>query len=139
MLMSGITARSDQQPVPLLVTVTLTYSVMEDRVRLDGIDSEGETLTLWLTARLLSRLIPYLQQQQPEKRSMHQVSRVQLLLRVKKRMQCSAQPAVQRCWLCLSMCEAERVQYACPSKILTTTSVQLLCCRPRPLIVGVRA
>ena len=72
--MSGITARSDQQPVPLLVTVTLTYSVMEDRVRLDGIDSEGETLTLWLTARLLSRLIPYLQQQQPEKRSMHQVS-----------------------------------------------------------------
>jgi len=46
--------------VPLLVTITLGYSIEQDRIRLRGVDANGKTLTLWLTARLLNRLIPHL-------------------------------------------------------------------------------
>lgn len=52
--------------VPLLKTVTLTYSKEEDRIRLDGADIEGKTQTLWLTARLLNRLVPHLTARQGE-------------------------------------------------------------------------
>lgn len=46
--------------VPVLAKISLRYDQEEDRIRLDGADSNGETLTLWLTARLLNRLVPYL-------------------------------------------------------------------------------
>lgn len=40
------------------------YSREEDRVRLDGEDDDGETITFWFTARLLSALVRYLARQQ---------------------------------------------------------------------------
>ena len=40
---------------------TMAYSSEEDRIRLDGIDCAGRTIRLWFTARLLSRLVTYLQ------------------------------------------------------------------------------
>ena len=51
-----------------LVTITLRYSVEQDRVRLDGADNDGKTLTFWLTARLLNRLIPHLIRRQADTR-----------------------------------------------------------------------
>lgn len=53
-------AAAPSSDVPLLKTVTLTYSKGEDRIRLDGADIEGKTQTLWLTARLLNALVPHL-------------------------------------------------------------------------------
>ena len=47
-----------------LTTITFGYSVEQDRVRLDGVDADGNTLTLWLTARLLNRLVPHLIERQ---------------------------------------------------------------------------
>ena len=49
-----------------LTTITLGYSVEQDRVRLDGVDADGKTLTLWLTARLLHRLVPHLIERQTD-------------------------------------------------------------------------
>lgn len=50
--------------IPRLATVTLGYSLQQDRVRLNAADIDGKTLTLWLTARLLNRLIPHLIERQ---------------------------------------------------------------------------
>lgn len=50
--------------IPRLATITLGYSLEQDRVRLDSADADGKTLTLWLTARLLNRLIPHLIERQ---------------------------------------------------------------------------
>lgn len=47
-----------------LVKVTFAYSLEEDRVRMDALDSDGGTVRLWFTARLLKGLIPYMVQRQ---------------------------------------------------------------------------
>ena len=39
---------------------TTQYDPMEDRIRLTGADDRGQTLSLWLTQRLLNRLVPHL-------------------------------------------------------------------------------
>ena len=46
--------------IPRLTTITLGYSIEQDRVRLEGADADGKTFTFWLTARLLNRLVPHL-------------------------------------------------------------------------------
>ena len=43
-----------------LLRVTLAYSSEEDRICMDGISARGETKRLWLTARLVNRLVPHL-------------------------------------------------------------------------------
>lgn len=43
-----------------LLRVTLAYSSEEDRICMDGISAGGETKRLWLTARLVHRLVPHL-------------------------------------------------------------------------------
>jgi len=43
-----------------LQRITTEYSEAEDRIRLAGETADGTTLTLWLTRRLLDRLIPHL-------------------------------------------------------------------------------
>jgi hypothetical protein len=40
--------------------ITVIYSTTEDRLRLSGEGEPGQTVTLWLTQRLLNRLIPEL-------------------------------------------------------------------------------
>lgn len=42
--------------------LTVTYCLTEDRLRLSGEGTAGDTLVLWLTQRLLNRLIPELAQ-----------------------------------------------------------------------------
>lgn len=54
--------QSDAQIVNL-ARVTLSYIIEEDRVQLSGEDPQGNTVKLWLTARLLTRLVPHLVQQ----------------------------------------------------------------------------
>ena len=41
-----------------LQRITSTYSDLEDRICLAGVDSTGQTVVLWLTQRLLNRLVP---------------------------------------------------------------------------------
>ena len=55
--------QSDDQIINL-ARVTLSYIIEEDRVQLAGEDTQGNTVKLWLTARLLTRLVPHLVQQQ---------------------------------------------------------------------------
>lgn len=55
--------QSDEQIINL-ARVTLSYIIEEDRVQLAGEDAQGNTVKLWLTARLLTRLVPHLVQQQ---------------------------------------------------------------------------
>lgn len=43
-----------------LKRLTTQYDPAEDRIRLTGISSQGHTMTLWLTQRLLNRLVPHL-------------------------------------------------------------------------------
>lgn len=43
-----------------LLRVTLAYSSEEDRICMDGISAGGKTKRLWLTARLVHRLVPHL-------------------------------------------------------------------------------
>lgn len=43
-----------------LQRMTTQYVELEDRVRIDGESAEGQILVLWLTQRLLNRLVPYL-------------------------------------------------------------------------------
>jgi len=52
--------------VPRLARVTLGYSTEQDRVRLNGVDVDGKSLILWLTARLLNRLVPHLVERQAD-------------------------------------------------------------------------
>lgn len=40
-----------------LKRITTQYIAFEDRIRLTGADEAGKTLTLWLTQRLISRLV----------------------------------------------------------------------------------
>jgi len=61
---------STSRGVPLLATVTLAYCEDEDRIRLDGVDTDGLTQSLWLTARLLGRLVPHLIARQADTRLM---------------------------------------------------------------------
>lgn len=44
----------------ILKRITTLYIPVEDRIRLTGADESGTTLTLWLTHRLLNRLITHL-------------------------------------------------------------------------------
>ena len=46
-------------PCLRLSRATLSYCPTEDRVRLDGCSSSSDTIRLWLTARLLIRLVPH--------------------------------------------------------------------------------
>ena len=46
--------------IPSLGKVTLSYVFLEDRVQLSGLDTQGQTIRLWFTARLLKSLVPYL-------------------------------------------------------------------------------
>lgn len=46
--------------IPSLARVTLSYDVSEDRIQLSGLDTQGQTIRLWFTARLLRSLVPYL-------------------------------------------------------------------------------
>jgi hypothetical protein len=55
--------QSDEQTINL-ARVTLSYIIEEDRVQLAGEDAQGNTVKLWLTARLLTRLVPHLVQKQ---------------------------------------------------------------------------
>ena len=57
---------SDSEAIPRLTRITLGYSLGQDRVRLDGADDAGKTLTFWLTARLLSQLVPHLIERQAD-------------------------------------------------------------------------
>ena len=50
----------DSDDLPALVTISLSYIVAEDRVCIDGMTASGEIRRLWLTARMLNRLIPQL-------------------------------------------------------------------------------
>lgn len=43
-----------------LQRLTTVYDAAEDRIRLTSRDKEGQVLCLWLTQRLLNRLIPHL-------------------------------------------------------------------------------
>lgn len=43
-----------------LQRITTTYVDVEDRMRLAGQSASGEVVTLWLTRRLLDRLLPHL-------------------------------------------------------------------------------
>lgn len=43
-----------------LQRLTTQYSEVEDRIRLDGEDAQGHTEALWLTQRLLGRLIAHM-------------------------------------------------------------------------------
>lgn len=43
-----------------LQRITTEYSESEDRMRLAGEDGQGQTVVLWLTQRLLSRLVAHL-------------------------------------------------------------------------------
>lgn len=43
-----------------LQRLTTEYSEAEDRIRLAGEDAQGQTVVLWLTQRLMNRLIPHL-------------------------------------------------------------------------------
>ncbi len=42
--------------------ITVSYSQTEDRLQLSGADDQGKTVVLWLTQRLLHRLVPVLTQ-----------------------------------------------------------------------------
>ena len=53
------TVSADAEATQLL-RVTLAYSSEEDRICMDGISASGETKRLWLTARLVNRLVPHL-------------------------------------------------------------------------------
>jgi len=46
--------------LPVLETISISYIVAEDRMCIDGITASGEISRLWLTARMLNRLIPQL-------------------------------------------------------------------------------
>ena len=48
------------QSAPLLTKATLAYEEREDRVKVLGEATEGGTVVLWLTQRLLGKLIPHL-------------------------------------------------------------------------------
>ena len=48
---------------PLLQRITTEYSDVQDRIRLAGELDDGQTVVLWLTQRLLNRVIPHLCQQ----------------------------------------------------------------------------
>ena len=50
--------------VPNLTRLTVTYVHEEDRMQFSGVDNDGRSLKLWLTARLLNRLMPHLVRQQ---------------------------------------------------------------------------
>ena len=54
----------DAQPVVVdnlnLTRLSLVYAIEEDRVQLSAVDSEGTSLKLWLTARLVNLLVPQL-------------------------------------------------------------------------------
>lgn len=43
-----------------LTRFTTSFSETEDRIQLSGTSDDGQTWTLWLTQRLLNRLIPHL-------------------------------------------------------------------------------
>lgn len=43
-----------------LQRITTEYEEFEDRLRVSGLTTEDETITLWLTQRLLKRLLPLL-------------------------------------------------------------------------------
>ncbi|WP_404301585.1 hypothetical protein [Alicycliphilus denitrificans] len=47
---------------PMLQRITTAYDPEQDRMRLAGERADGSTLTLWLTQRLLARLLPALWQ-----------------------------------------------------------------------------
>ena len=55
-----------KEPTTQLVKVTFAYSLEEDRVRMDALDSDGGTVRLWFTARLLERFVPYMVQKQKD-------------------------------------------------------------------------
>ncbi len=46
--------------VPDLLRVTTEYQEVEDRLRLSGELPDGSTIVLWLTQRLVGRLVPHL-------------------------------------------------------------------------------
>ncbi|MDA9677874.1 hypothetical protein N9T52_00270 [bacterium] len=56
---SESTISADDEATQLL-RVTLAYSSEQDRIFMDGISAHGETKRLWLTARLVNRLVPHL-------------------------------------------------------------------------------
>ena len=48
------------QDCPELQRVTTEYVVVQDRIRISGAADGGETVVLWLTLRMLNRLVPRL-------------------------------------------------------------------------------
>lgn len=55
-----MTGTPDQQGVPGLARITTRYSPGQDRVCLAGALPDGSPVLLWLTQRLLRRLLPHL-------------------------------------------------------------------------------
>lgn len=51
---------NSSQPIPTLSRLTTAYVPEEDRVRVSGLRSDNSTTVIWLTQRLLNRIIPVL-------------------------------------------------------------------------------
>ena len=52
--------QEDQIEAPTLKRLTTEYVDVEDRIRLTGELEDSETVVLWLTQRLLTKLLPHL-------------------------------------------------------------------------------
>ena len=52
-------ASDDDELLLTLTRMTLGYDQSQDRIHLDGLTSGGETVRLWITQRLVRRLIAY--------------------------------------------------------------------------------
>ncbi len=60
MTASAPAIQHETPPVPDLLRVTTEYIEAEDRLRLSGELPDGSTVVLWLTQRLVGRLVPHL-------------------------------------------------------------------------------
>jgi len=61
--MSSAEKANGNPSVPSLQRLTTQYMDVEDRMRITGAASSGEAIVIWLTQRLLSRLLPHLLKQ----------------------------------------------------------------------------
>jgi hypothetical protein len=62
-MMSSAEKANGNPSVPSLQRLTTQYMDVEDRMRITGAASSGEAIVIWLTQRLLSRLLPHLLKQ----------------------------------------------------------------------------
>jgi len=62
-MMSSPAKANGHPSVPSLQRLTTQYLDVEDRMRITGAASSGEAIVIWLTQRLLTRLLPHLLKQ----------------------------------------------------------------------------